>query len=52
MKYYQAMGDEKATLIPRYFMSDDPEVKKGALEEILILMGSLVTPPSLIYQTP
>ena len=42
MEYYRAIGNDKATLIPRYFMTDDPEIKENAFEEIKDIMGSLV----------
>jgi hypothetical protein len=42
MEYYGAIGDDRATLIPRYFMSDDPEVKANALGGIREIMGCLV----------
>ena len=42
MEYYGAIGDDRAILIQRYFMSDDPEVKAKALGEILEIMGKLV----------
>jgi hypothetical protein len=42
MEYYRAIGNDKATLIPRYFMTDDPEIKANAFEEIKGIMGSLV----------
>jgi hypothetical protein len=42
MDYYKAIGHEKATLIPRYFMSDDVADKKEALGQIRKAMGSLV----------
>lgn len=45
MDYYKAIGDEKATLIPRYFMSDDLADKKEALGQIRKAMGSLVLFP-------
>lgn len=44
MQYHGAMGDNRATLIPRYFMSNDPEVTAKALGEIREVMGSLVCP--------
>jgi len=44
MKYYVALGDDKGTLIPRYFMSNDATLKKKALGEIHEIMGSLVCP--------
>ena len=42
MEYYRAIGSDKATLIPRYFMTDDPRIKENAFEEIKDIMGSLV----------
>ena len=42
MEYYRAIGSDKATLIPRYFMTDDPGIKENAFEEIKGIMGSLV----------
>ena len=42
MEYFGAIGDDRATLIQRYFMNDDPEVKAKALGEILEIMGKLV----------
>jgi len=42
MKYYGAIGHARATIMPRYFMSDDENVRKEALEDVLEAMGSLV----------
>ena len=45
MEYYGAIGNSKATLIPRYFMAGNPEVKANALREIRQVMGCLVGCP-------
>lgn len=47
MKYYSALGDKKGTLLMRYFMSEDAEVKGPALEEVREAMGTLVVEPLL-----
>jgi CubicO group peptidase (beta-lactamase class C family) len=41
MNYHKALGSDRATLIQCYFMSDDEEVRNGALEEIGIGIGLL-----------
>lgn len=46
-KWYASKGDKKATLIQRYFMSQDVDVKAVALEEIRQTMGELVIEPLL-----
>lgn len=43
MEYYGAIGNDRATLIQRYFMTDDPDVKKQALGEVRKVLGTLVT---------
>lgn len=43
MEYYQALEDPKGTLLMRYFMSDDDEVKAKAFHEIQHAMDSLVS---------
>ena len=43
MQYYNAIGNSKGTIIMRYFMSDDPEVKAKALSEVREIMGTLVS---------
>ena len=42
MKYYARIGHARVTIIARYFMSNDKEVRKGALPHVLEVMGSLV----------
>ena len=42
MEYYQALGDPKGTLLMRYFMTDDKEVRAKALPEVQHMMNSLV----------
>lgn len=44
MKYYELIGHVRATLISRYFMSGDQEVRSEALEDVREAMGSLVRP--------
>ena len=51
MKYYSAIGHVRATIIPRYFMSDDDDVRRGALPDVLEAMGTLVCRISLHYIT-
>lgn len=43
MKYYETLGHVRATLIPRYFVSEDEEVRKGALEDVRKEMGIIVS---------
>ena len=43
MKYYQSLRHVRATLIPRYFVSEDEEVRKGALEDVRKEMGIIVS---------
>ncbi len=42
MEYYQALGDPKGTLLMRYFMTEDEEVRAKALPEVQHMMNSLV----------
>jgi hypothetical protein len=42
MEYYQALGDPKGTLLMRYFMTEDEEVRAKALPELQHMMNSLV----------
>jgi hypothetical protein len=42
MKYYAALGLDKATLLQRYFMNEDPITKEKARLEILEVMDVLV----------
>jgi hypothetical protein len=42
MGYYQAIGDPRGTLIMRYFMSEDEEVRAKALPEVQYLLNTLV----------
>ena len=51
MKYYSAIGHVRATIIPRYFMSDDDDVRRGALPDVLEAMGTLVCRIFLHYIT-
>lgn len=44
MKYYESIRHIRATLISRYFVSEDEEVRSGALEDVREAMGSLVYP--------
>lgn len=41
-KYYEALGHVRATLISRYFVSEDEEVRRGALEDLRKEMGIIV----------
>ena len=41
-RYYRSLGDERGTLMQRYFFTDDPVVKAKALEEVRVVMGTLV----------
>jgi len=43
MGYYQALGDPKGTLLMRYFMSDNEDVKAKAFPEIQCAIDSLVS---------
>jgi hypothetical protein len=43
MKYYGSLGHVRATLIHRYFVSEDEEVRKGALEDVRKEMGIIVS---------
>jgi hypothetical protein len=45
MEYYKAIGNDRGTLIFRYFLSNDPKVKAKALEEVREALGSLVCYP-------
>lgn len=45
MKYWATLGLDKATLIERYFMSEDPAVKEKAYSEVLEIMGTLEVDP-------
>ena len=42
MEYYNALGNKKGTLIMRYFMSEDLEIRAEALGEVREVMGSVV----------
>jgi hypothetical protein len=42
MEYYQALGDPKGTLLMRYFVIEDEEVRAKALPEVQNMMDSLV----------
>jgi hypothetical protein len=42
MEYYQALGDPKGTLLMRYFVIEDEEVRAKALPEVQHMMNSLV----------
>jgi hypothetical protein len=42
MKYYATLGHVRATLIPRYFVSDDEEVRRGVLDDLRKEMGIIV----------
>ena len=48
MGYYQAIGDSRGTLLMRYFMSEDEDVRAKALPEVQHVMNSLVTSPFLM----
>jgi hypothetical protein len=48
MMYYQAIDDPRGTLIIRYFMNEDPDMRAQALEEIRSVMGALVSDYRLI----
>lgn len=43
MKYYGSLGHVRATLIWRSFVSEDEEVRKGAVEDVRKEMGIIVT---------
>ncbi len=45
MEYYQALGDPKGTLLIRYFMTEDEEVRAKALPGVQHVMNSLVITP-------
>jgi hypothetical protein len=47
MGYYQALGDQKGTLLIRYFMTEDEEVRAKALPQVQHVMNSLVIPSCL-----
>jgi hypothetical protein len=51
MKYYVSLGHVRGTLIARYFLSEDEEIRKGALDDCRNALGSLVLFQILIYQT-
>jgi hypothetical protein len=42
MEYYQAIGDPKGTLLMRYFVTEDEEVRAKALPEVQHAMENLV----------
>ena len=43
MEYYQAIGDPKGTLLMRYFVTEDEEVRAKALPEVQHAMENLVS---------
>jgi len=44
MGYYQAIGDQKGTLLMRYFMTEGEGVRANALPQVQHVMNSLVVP--------
>jgi len=42
MAYYAAIGNSKGTLFQQYFMTEDPAIKGPELEELRIMLGTLV----------
>jgi hypothetical protein len=46
MKYYNALGHVRATLISRSFGTEDEAIQKGALDDVLEAMGTIVFPTS------
>lgn len=48
MEYYQVIGDPRGTVLIRYFMTEDEEVRANALPEIQHGMDSLVRLPAFL----
>jgi hypothetical protein len=48
MKYYGVLGDPKSTILMRYFMTGDEDVKSNALPEAQQVINSLVISPYIM----